>query len=232
MPQKYKYLFFDLDRTLWDYDANSAQALTGIYEDYQLNRHFDSNNEFLSVYNHHNDQLWDDYRNGFIKKEELRTKRFELTLREKKIDDPKLCVEIGERYMYVTPRLNMLAPNTMMTLEYLWEMNYRLYILTNGFLSTQKKKMAFSEIDKFFIRIFSSEEIGVNKPRKGIFHWAVSSIHAHKRECLMVGDDLEVDIRGAMNYGIDAVWYNPGQTKSEFIPTYTITDIGELTQLL
>ena len=92
--------------------------------------------------------------------------------------------------------------------------------------------MASSEIDRYFIKIYSSEELGVNKPRKEIFHWAVSSVHAHKRECLMIGDDLEVDVRGAINYGIDAIWYNPENLPSDFHPTYTISDIGELIKIL
>jgi putative hydrolase of the HAD superfamily len=229
---KYKHLFFDLDRTLWDYDANSSLALGEVYSEFGLDRHFSSPDEFITLYNHHNDFLWDQYRQGNIKKMELRTKRFLLTLQEKKLNDSKISEAIGIRYMYITPRLNTLAPNTIEALDYLTGLNYKLYILTNGFLSTQEKKMASSEIDRYFIKIYSSEELGVNKPRKEIFHWAVSSVHAHKSECLMIGDDLEVDVRGAMNYGMDAVWYNPGNLPSDFNPTYTISDIGELTKIL
>jgi putative hydrolase of the HAD superfamily len=229
---KYKHLFFDLDRTLWDYDTNSSLALGKVYSEFELGEHFSSSEEFISLYNHHNDFLWDQYRQGKIKKMELRMKRFLLTLQEKNINNRELSEVIGDRYMYITPRLNKLAPNTIETMEYLTSLNYKLYILTNGFLSTQEKKMASSEIDRYFIKIYSSEELGMSKPRKEIFHWAVSAVHAHKNECLMIGDDLEVDVRGAMNYGIDAVWYNPDNLSSDFNPTHTISDIGELIGIL
>ena len=229
---KYKHLFFDLDRTLWDYDANASKALSEIYRAYELDKSFSSAEEFLERYNHHNDILWDDYRNGNILKEELRTKRFELTLLEKGIQDRELCTEIGDRYMYITPRLNILAPNTIDTLEYLLQKGYSMYILTNGFLSTQQQKMAHSKLDKYFKRIFSSEELGINKPRKEIFHWAVSSIHANKKECVMIGDDVEVDIMGAMKYGIDTIWFNPSNLHSEKKSTYIIQDMSDLKEIL
>lgn len=228
----YQHLFFDLDRTLWDYDANSTKALTDIFRLYKLDQSFTSAEEFLEIYNRHNDLLWEDYRKGMIMKEDLRTKRFALTLQERDISDPALCGKIGEHYMDITPRLNILAPNTIETLEYLKERQYRMYILTNGFLSTQQKKMAHSRLDNYFSRIFSSEELGINKPNAKIFHWAVSAVHGKKKECLMIGDDLEVDIIGAKNYGIDTVWYNPAGLKSEYNPTYTISDMYDLQKIL
>lgn len=228
----YRHLLFDLDRTLWDYDANSYEALTRIFNEFDLQKYYSTPEEFLKIYHAKNDQLWDDYRNGKIKKGELRRKRFAMTLKEKKVVDTVLSSEIGSRYMYLTPRLNNLAPNTIQTLEYLKKRGYSLYILTNGFISTQEKKMKHSNISGYFKRLFSSEELGVNKPRKEIFHWAVSSLHAKKSECLMIGDDFEVDIVGAMNYGIDSVWFNPAKLAAETAPTYTIADLSELESIL
>jgi putative hydrolase of the HAD superfamily len=229
---KYQHLFFDLDRTLWDYDANSTKALTDIFHAYQLAQSFISVEEFLNIYNHHNNLLWDDYRKGLVIKEDLRTKRFELTLMEKGISDHALCTEIGAHYMHITPRLNILALNTISTLDYLMTRQYKLYILTNGFLSTQQQKMAHSQLDRYFIRIYSSEELGINKPHAEIFHWAVSSVHGRKKECLMIGDDLEVDIIGAKNYGIDTVWYNPEGHTAAINPTFTISNMDELQEIL
>lgn len=229
---KYKHLFFDLDRTLWDFDANSTQSLTEIFHSYKLDKSFESPGEFLRIYNHHNELLWDDYRKGLIVKEDLRTRRFALTLLEKEIDDPALSAEIGEHYMYITPRLNILAPNTIDTLEYLSGKQYKLYILTNGFIATQQTKMAHSKLDKYFDRIYSSEELGINKPNTEIFHWAVSSVHGRKKECLMIGDDLEVDMIGAKNYGIDTAWFNPAGLESVFRPTYTIRNMSDLKKIL
>jgi len=229
---RYTHLFFDLDRTLWDYDANSSRSLGMVYDEYNLSAFFDSAEEFIGIYNFHNDNLWEEYRQGKIIKADLRSKRFSLALMEKQLDDPELSVQIGERYMEVTPRQNILAPGTIETLAYLRKLGYHMYILTNGFLSTQELKLANSGIDTYFERIFSSEEIGINKPRQEIFHWAVSSLHAKKRESLMIGDDVMVDVRGAMDYGLHAVWFNPGKLRSEVTPTYMITKLDELKQIL
>ncbi len=229
---QYPYLLFDLDHTLWDFHANSSEALSTIFREYSLDQYFSSPGDFIKTYNHHNDILWDLYRKGSVSKEQLRIQRFEFTLREKGMDDTRLMEKIGAHYMEITPKLNILANNTIETLEYLAGKNYQMYILTNGFLATQVTKMAHSNIDRFFKKIFSSEELGVSKPHREFFHWAVSSLHAHKDACLMIGDDLEVDVKGAMNYGIDAVWYNPAETETNYTPTYTIHNMKELTSIL
>jgi len=229
---KYKYIFFDLDHTLWDYHANSTKALIQVYNKHKLGSYFNSVDEFVSIYNRYNDELWDAYRQGNIKKEVLRYKRFDLTFREKGLIDLTLPVVIGDLYLEITPRLNTLFPNTVEILEYLVPKGYDLYILTNGFLKTQETKMENAHIDKYFNRIFSSEELGINKPHKEFFHWAVSSIHARKNECLMIGDDENVDIGGAKNYGIDAVWFNPGNNEVSKRAIKTISDLSELKEIL
>ncbi|MFC2080170.1 YjjG family noncanonical pyrimidine nucleotidase [Bacteroidota bacterium] len=229
---KYEHIFFDLDRTLWDYDANAYKALCKIFFEFELDKHFSSPEEFFEIYTKHNDQLWEDYRNGAIRKDDLRKLRFHNTLKEKKVDNVNLCNDIGDLFLRITPKQNMLISDTISTLNYLVDKKYSLYILTNGFIKTQKNKMVNSKIDHFFLRIFSSEEFGVNKPRKEIFHWAVSSIHAKKTKCLMVGDDLKVDIRGAMNYGIDGAWFNPDNSPTSFKPTFTLSKLHDLRSIL
>lgn len=149
---KYKNLFFDLDHTLWDYHANSANALIQVYNKYNLSSKFSSANEFISIYNRYNDELWDAYRQGNIKKEVLRYKRFDLTFREKGLIDAELQIEIGDLYLEITPRLNTLFPNTIEILEYLVPRGYDLYILTNGFLKTQEAKMENAGLNKYFHR--------------------------------------------------------------------------------
>lgn len=229
---KYIHLFFDLDRTLWDYDTNAKKALSIIYEQYKLGEYCSSPEDFFTIYTKHNDQLWQDYRNGYILKDELRKKRFNLTLAEVGYPDDTRVSEIDTRYMYLTPRQDATFPNCISTLEYLKNKNYHLYILTNGFIKTQEKKIKFSKLEKYFERIFSSEQISVNKPKKEFFHWVVSSLHAAKSDCLMIGDDYEVDILGARSYGIETVWFNPEEKTFDQKQKYMIKDLSELKNIL
>ena len=228
----YKYLFFDLDHTLWDYHSNASQALNELYIRYHLETYFTSPSEFISRFNFFNDKLWEEYRQGLIMKDDLRDKRFRQTFQEQGLDDEQLVLEFSKIYMEITPRLNILFPNAVETLQYLSEKEYGMYILTNGFLNTQNIKLENSGIDIFFKKVFSSDELGINKPHKEFFHWVVSSLHAKKEECLMIGDDIKVDIDGARNYGIDAIWFNSKDNAISDRANVTIRDLSELKDLL
>ncbi len=229
---KYKYLFFDLDHTLWDYHANSTKALNQLYEKFGLEPYFTTPSDFITRFNQHNDMLWEEYRQGNIQKDELRDKRFGDTFLDGGLENEKLVHEFSDLYMEITPRLNTLFPNTVETLEYLAQREYEMYILTNGFLKTQEIKLENAHIDIFFKKIFSSDELGINKPHKDFFHWVISSLHARKDDCLMIGDDDRIDVGGAKNYGIDAVWFNSaGNAQSEKAIT-TISDLSQLMDIL
>jgi len=227
----YKHVFFDLDRTLWDFDMNSFDALSDIFTNHNLNEYFENKEEFIEIYHKHNDRLWSRYREGKIKKEILRFKRFDLTLREKKIRDKILSMKIGEDYLELSVLNKRVFPNTYEILDYL-KPKYPLYILTNGFRETQFKKMHNCQLDGYFKHVFTSETIGYNKPHLKIFQWAISSINAKKEDCIMIGDDQSVDIVGAQNYGIDGVFFNPGNEKDSSSPKYMIKDLIELKEIL
>lgn len=230
MP-KYKHIFFDLDRTLWDFDLNAYDALNAIYEKFKLNKHFNSAQEFFEIYNKHNERLWQRYREGNIKKEILRSKRFDLVLKEKKIKDIELAVLIGEEYLNLSINQTRLFPNTHEILTYL-KPRYPLYILTNGFRETQFSKLKNCDLEKYFNHVFTSETIGYNKPNIKIFQWAVNSVNARKEECLVIGDDQAVDIKGANNFGIDNVFFNPSGEEIKFPSTYMVSDLIELKEFL
>ncbi|HRA11403.1 MAG TPA: noncanonical pyrimidine nucleotidase, YjjG family, partial [Chitinophagaceae bacterium] len=73
---KYKHLFFDLDHTIWDFEANSRTTLVELYEEMKLKeRGVDDFDLFHKNYLAHNERLWERYRKGFVKQEELRVKR-------------------------------------------------------------------------------------------------------------------------------------------------------------
>jgi putative hydrolase of the HAD superfamily len=230
---KYKHLFFDLDHTLWDFDTNSRQTLEEIY----LSMHLESKgiadfDRFHKNYLFHNDKLWDLYRNGLIKVDELRWKRMWLSLLEFKIANEPLAKEMGTAFLDLLPTRKILFPYTLEILDYLNGKNYRLHLITNGFEITQQKKLQHSGLDKYFAHVITSETSNSLKPHKEIFDYAFLKTGASPKESIMIGDTIDVDILGALNAGIDQVHVNH-LTKvpvliNEKLPTYTVYSLKEL----
>src|ERR1700687_1185395 len=154
----YKHLFFDLDHTLWDFDTNSREALQDIYHSLSLaNAGVHDFNLFHKLYLGHNERLWDRYRKGLMKVDELRWKRMSLTLLEFKIGDEKLAHKMGVEFLEILPTKKALFPDTIDVLNYLIEKKYHLHLITNGFEKTQQHKLRTSGIEKFFQEVITSE---------------------------------------------------------------------------
>lgn len=227
----YKNLFFDLDRTLWDYRANSEKTIFDLLNKFapELNSRFD---EFLHTFYEINDNLWLEYRDGKLEKEVLSTKRFIDSFNKFNVDVKPFVEEIADYYVTESPKKTQLFPNTISSLKYLKEKGYRLFLLTNGFLEVQKVKIRESGIEPYFEQMITSEEAGYQKPDPRIFKFALNSVKASLNECLMIGDDIENDIQGAKNFGMDSVLFNPKSKKYNLKPTFEITDLDELTNIL
>ncbi len=206
--KKYKHIFIDLDRTLWDFEKSAREVFAEIYENFELkDRGIPSNESFTSTYKKINDLLWSYYRKGEIKKEVLSVKRFAMTLNEYRIDDEVLGAQIGDYYVTHSPRKVNLFPYTHEILEYL-NPKYQLHIITNGFEEVQQTKLDLGNLRQYFTQIITSEEAGVKKPEKGIFEYAFHRTGAHPEESMMIGDDLAVDIDGAKAVGMDHIFVN------------------------
>lgn len=226
----YKHLFFDLDNTLWDFKANAREAFHGIFSRLGLHERMDID-RFLDTYERHNEYLWTEYRKGKMKKDYLRTERMILTFREMGIDDPDLPQITGDLYMQEAPQKANLFPGVHETLKYLGE-RYKMYILTNGFAEVQLRKINSSNLQTYFTKVFMAEMVGYQKPDRRFFEYAIKSVHAHKNECLMIGDDPEADIRGAYHAGIDQVYFNTGNKPCAIEPTWVIDSIAALRDIL
>ena len=226
---QYKHLFFDLDHTLWDFDANSRQTLEELYHTMHLReKGVDDFDRFHKNYLEHNNKLWDRYRKGFIKSEELRWKRMWLTLLDFKIGDEALARELGVRFLESLPTRRLLFPHTVETLEYLTAKNYVLHLITNGFHATQYSKLQHSGLEHFFTEIITSEGSNSLKPNPAIFEYAFSKAKALKEHSIMIGDDIEADIKGAMNAGLDQVFVNHLRIEPPVTPTYMVYSLKEL----
>jgi putative hydrolase of the HAD superfamily len=113
------------------------------------------------------------------------------------------------------PKQNILQKGAVQVLKYLKQKGYQLFIITNGFREVQYKKLENSELLNFFNNVFISEVIKVPKPGKEIFEYSIKSANAKKTKSLMIGDDWEGDVLGAVAFGIDAVFYDPDHKITE-----------------
>jgi putative hydrolase of the HAD superfamily len=229
---QYKHLFFDLDHTLWDFEANSRQTLEELYNTLQLKgRGVYSFDEFFSRYIVHNDKLWERYRNGYIKVDELRWKRMWLTLLDFKIGDEPLARKMDVSFLDALPTRKLLFPYAIEILDYLTKKGYRLHLITNGFEKTQLAKIENAGLSGYFGEVITSEGANSLKPHKEIFEYAFRKTGAEPAESIMLGDSIEADIQGAINAGIDQVYVNHLGIETEIRPTYTIYSLKELEKI-
>ena len=229
---KYKHLFFDLDRTLWDFDAAAKVAFERIYEKYNLKSlGIPSAHEFHEVYHPLNEQLWVLYRADKITKDELNRTRFLKPLEHYGIHDIELADHLSEDYVYWSPRIVRLVPGTMELLDYL-KPKYHLHLITNGFQEVQHTKLSGSGLEPYFETLTVSEEVGVKKPNPEIFFYALRKAHASAEESLVIGDEMAVDIDGARAAGIDQVFFNPSGIEVEGERTFEVNKLVELIGIL
>lgn len=229
---KYQHLFFDLDHTLWDFEANSKATLKELHYTMQLeDKGVNDFDMFHKKYIAHNELLWERYRNGFIRQEELRIKRMILALLDFKIADEELAKELSARFLDLLPTRTILFPYAKEILQYLTKKGYELHLLTNGFEKTQHNKLMYSGLTPFFKEVITSEGSGSLKPNKEIFEYALQKCCTNPGQCVMIGDNIEVDIMGAMNAGIDQVYVNHLGVEPEVKPTYTVNSLKELEKI-
>ncbi len=181
----------------------------------------------------HNERLWEKYRNGQIRQEDLRTKRMSLSLLDFKIADDELAKNMSVRFLDLLPTRTILFPHTKEILEYLTDSGYVLHLITNGFEITQHSKLKYSGLSPFFKEVITSEGSNSLKPHKEIFEFAFRKTNALPHESIMIGDTIDVDILGAFNAGIDQVHVNHLTNEAipvvdKKLPTYTVYSLKEL----
>ena len=229
----YKDLFFDLDHTIWDFELNSKETLWDLHLKYELEAKGINNfDEFYSIYSVHNHKLWDRYSKGFIKQEELRWKRIYLSLLDYKIADEALSKEMSVDYLTILPDKKNLFPYTIEILEYLKNKDYTMHLITNGFESVQFKKIKNSNLADYFTEVITSEASNSLKPNKEIFDYALKVSNANVETSIMIGDNEDADIQGAINVGMDSIFVNHLQIQPTVPATHTITHLKELENIL
>ncbi len=212
MQKKYKHIFFDLDHTLWDFERNAEETLVHLYHHYKLHT-FGINHPdiFIEKYREMNAKMWVLYSKQEITKDVLRVKRFEDAFVALGVDLKDVPQGIWDLYLDICPTKTHLFDGAIEVLEYL-NNKYTLSIITNGFEKTQQRKLKHSNMGKYFTQMLTSEKFGVPKPDPKIFKHLLQLNNASSNETIMIGDNIDTDIKGAKTAQIDHVFFNPEKT--------------------
>lgn len=232
MFQDKKHIFFDLDHTIWDFDRNAEETLHELYFRYSFDHIFNSptSETFIATYTTNNHRLWDLYHHGKIDKPTLRKLRFADTFTQLGVNPELFPVAFEEEYLEICPTKTNLFPNAHETLGYLQD-RYTLHLISNGFKEACEKKLEHSKLAPYFDTIVISEIVGINKPDRRIFEHALKNGKAIKEEAVMIGDNIDADVRGAQNAGLDAIFFNPLEVEKPQDINHMIKDLNELQQI-
>lgn len=183
---------------------------------------------FFNRYSYHNERLWDRYTKGYIKQEELRWKRMWLAMLDFKVADETMAKRMSAEFLERLPLKTNLFPYTIEILEYLNNKGYILHLVTNGFENVQYSKLQNSSLRNYFKEIITSEASNSLKPNKEIFEYALSKSGALVNESIMIGDNLDADIQGGINAGLDTIFVNHLKIEPHIKATYVIHHLKEL----
>lgn len=229
---KYKHIFFDLDHTLWDYDANASQSLFELFDKHRLDKLDRFGKEDLAeTFFEVNYDLWDLYNVGKIQRPDIRERRFPTIFERLGANRADVPATFELEYVSLAPTKSGTFDGAHDVLEYLSD-KYALHIITNGFDDIQATKLVSSNLDHFFDVIITSETTAYRKPDKEIFELAMDRADALLEQSIMIGDNLESDIKGARNVGMDHVWFNPINNASQDPIQHEIQNLIELKSIL
>lgn len=220
-----KHIFFDLDHTLWDFEANSAKAFEFIFNENNVSVDLD---HFLEFYAPINKKYWKLYREEKVTKPVLRYKRLKESfdhLNYAASDD--LIYHLSRVYIDNLPNYNSLFEGTVEVLDYLLP-KYKLHIITNGFEEVQTKKLENSNIAHYFDKIITSESVGVKKPNARIFNHALDLARTTPETSMMIGDNYEADIMGAQQIGMSTIFFNSHEDSVSQNNTISISKLIEI----
>jgi 2-haloacid dehalogenase len=219
---KYKFLLFDVDDTLLDFQKAEFEAFKMLLNEYNI----EYCDKYYEIYRNENHRLWKDYELGLIKRNEIFENRLKPLFTYLELDsDP---VKASYDFLTYLSKGAYLIGNTYQKLEELSK-KYKLYIITNGEPKVQYPRLKEVDIMKFFDGIFVSEEIGASKPNKEFFEYIEKHIPEFKKEeAIVIGDSLTSDMLGAYKYGIDTCWFNPNNKSTDLKLKYIISSIDDI----
>lgn len=226
--KKYQHLIFDLDNTLLDFSASEEKALRKVLTGFELADTVETMNHYRVI----NEGLWRQLEKGQIERERLFATRFGLFLKEYGIQADG--EEVEHRFRGYLEEGTDIVENAAELLLALKEEGYSIYAGTNGCGSTQRKRLTNTRLLPYFEELFISEELGYEKPSTQFFDPIFDFVKgAPKEEFLMIGDSLTSDIQGAINTGIDSVWFNyHNQPTTDLKSTYAVEKLTDLADII
>ena len=239
---KYRDLFIDFDDTLYDTYGNAVIALEETFEAFHLDQWFPDPKVFYDAYWAANIDLWSRYAKGEIDRPFLIVERFrrplcmseELRVKsEESVSAFKdYCLEISDRFLDFCSGKPGVVDGARELMDYLRGRGYKMHMCSNGFHEVQYKKLAACGLRDYFQTVILSEDAGANKPSKDFFDYAFKVSGAERETTIMIGDNLQTDILGARDAGLDTILFNRWNVKPSGIPTHTVTTLHEIKDIL
>lgn len=206
-------IWFDLDDTLWDFSTNSSEALSDVYKEFDLNRFWHDCEEWRDDYHKINYELWNLFTEEKISQKTLRFERFFTTFVQGGMPEDEATEMAWKADIFYLKNLGQrkkIIPGANVVLQKLKQRGFRIGILSNGFKEVQYDKLESGGLSEFIDIVVLSDEININKPNVELFRYAQEKGEINKEHSIMIGDNGETDISGALNAEWSlAIWFNP-----------------------
>lgn len=226
-----KAIFFDADDTIVDHKQCEKEALVYLFN--KIGKRY--KDEYQDIFRPLDRKLWNNViqNSNPVPPKDIPEYRFQEFFKQTNLEynDYKRANEL---FQYGLANAVALIENAYDIIEYLYNKEYQLYVVTNGLIKLQKPRITNSKISKYISDIIVSEEVNSCKPNPKIFNILLNKINLKSNEVIMIGDSLEKDIKGAENANIKAIWYNPNNSSNDtdIRPYYQITNLMELKEIL
>lgn len=235
MGKKYKDLFVDFDDTLYDTYGNAVIALRETFEAFRLDRLFPDPEVFYDAYWSANIDLWGRYSRGEITRDQLILERFRRPLSLSATHRPPStedCLRINATFLDLCSSKPGVIDGAHELMDCLKQRGYRIHITSNGFHEVQYRKLDSCGLRPYFDTVILSEDAGANKPSPRFFDYALRTAGASRESTLMIGDNLQTDILGARNAGLDTILFNRWGVEPTDIPTYTVNTLRDIVDII
>jgi YjjG family noncanonical pyrimidine nucleotidase len=226
LSKKYTTILIDLDDTLLDFKKAEQFAFKQLLKINGL----DNFEAYFDQYQSINLKLWSDFEKGLITKEKLAVQRFALTFSK----HTKLNYQMmNEQFMMFISTASFPIEGSYELLKYLRK-KYKVYIVSNGIKNLQILRLNHSRMMELIDGYVFSEETIKPKPHLAYFDFLFKKykLKFSKKDFIIIGDSLSSDIQGAINLGIDSIWFNPKLEKLDTKSTYTVSKLEAITKIL